>query len=482
MRRGSILILGATIVGPDSTAIGDCRIENGVITEVKYGEELTAGEGEYVVNAQGLHLIPGCIDPQVHFREPGHPEKEDLGSGSKAAAAGGITGFLDMPNNKPSVTTLSAMQKKLDSAANTCVTNYGFFIGATKENLDDLQEAVGTPDAPHAIPGICGIKIFMGSSTGNLLVDTDEALANIFANTAGLIAVHAEDEERLNERWPLFEFRTDIEAHAEWRDDRTALLATQRSANMAVKYGHRLHILHLTSGLESTWLKGRTALPKSGEADDSESTEGEDEGRVSLITTETLPQHLTFAEEDVHTEDVRLKMNPPIRSADDRDLLWQGLRDGTIQCIATDHAPHTLESKSLGFPKAPSGMPGVETSLAVMLNHVNSGNCSLQDVVNWMSTNVATCYGMEGKGVIAEGMDGDVVLVDLSMQIEVKDENSWTRVGWNPFRGRSLSGWPVLTIVAGIPVFERTDATGPKGRLLVKGGEVGEAIIMSPWK
>lgn len=495
MRNGSILILGATIVAPSSTFIGDCRIENGVICEVVSTEArngLVAKEGESVVNAEGLYLIPGCIDPQVHFREPGHPEKEDLGSGSKAAASGGITGFLDMPNNKPSVTTLAGMQKKLDSAANSCVTNYGFFIGATKHNLADLQEAVGTPEAPHSIPGICGIKIFMGSSTGNLLVDTDEALENIFANTAGLIAVHAEDEDRLNERWPLFEFRTDIEAHAEWRDDRCALLATQRSVNMAVIHCRRLHVLHLTSGIESTWLKGKTSLPAMDIANNADASSNSSNNPASasldatanspLITTETLPQHLTFAEEEVHTEDVRLKMNPPIRTSTDRQLLWEGLRNGTIQCIATDHAPHTLEDKSLGFPKAPSGMPGVETSLAVMLNHANSGKCTLEEVVKWMSPNVAACYGMEGKGVIAEGMDGDVVLIDMELEIEVKDENSWSRVGWNPFRGRKLSGWPVLTVVGGVPVFERTEATGPKGRILVADGVVGEPIIMAPWK
>ena len=336
-------------------------------------------------------------------------------------------------------------------------------------NLDELQAAVGIPNEPHAVPGICGIKVFMGSSTGDLLVNSEDSLAKIFANTAGLIAVHAEDEDRLNGRWPIFEGRNDIAAHAEWRDSETALIATQRATRLAQEFGHRLHILHLTSGLEADWLAGKTTLP-------SESRLRED----AIITTETLPQHLSFDELDVEREDTRLKMNPPIRTSADRETLWERLMDGTIQCMATDHAPHPLDGKKLGFPDAPSGMPGVETSLAVMLDHANNGLCSIEDIVKWMSTNVADCYNMVGKGKLCEGFDGDAVLVDLNLEIEVVDENSWSRVGWNPFNGRKITGWPVVTIVAGIPVFHRNDVTGPKGELLVNSGDAGEALIMTP--
>lgn len=470
-RRAGILIRGATMVTPQGAGIGDCRITDGVISELALNSKLEINEGEIFIEAEGLHLIPGCIDPQVHFREPGQPEKEDLQSGSAAAASGGVTSFLDMPNNQPAVITMDGMADKIDRAKNGCVTNFGFFIGATDENIDQLQLAVGKPDKPHSVPGICGIKVFMGSSTGDLLVDTEDSLDSIFANTAGLIAVHAEDEERLNSRWPDFAKRKDIAAHAEWRDSETALLATQRATRLAEKYQHRLHILHLTSGMEANWLHGKTTLP---------STSSES-GNEAIITTEVLPQHLTFDENDVNSAGTRLKMNPPIRYADDRTTLWQRLKDGTIQCLATDHAPHTLESKELGFPKSPSGMPGVETSLAVMLDHVNNGQCTLEDVVRWMSTNVADCYNMAGKGQLIEGSDGDVVLIDLNMEIKVEDDNSWSRVGWNPFSGRTLKGWPVLTIVAGIPVFMRNEKTGPKGELLVSAGEVGEPLIMSPW-
>ena len=461
--RGSMLIQGANMVLPTGIVLGDLRINDGIITEIIPGGGSTPDENEIYFDAAGLHLIPGVIDPQVHFREPGGAEKEDLQTGSAAAASGGVTSFLDMPNNNPPATTLESIQAKMDSASNKCVTNYGFFIGATPDNLEELQKAVGTPSHPLAIPGICGIKIFMGSSTGTLLVSEEQHLENIFANTAGLIAVHAEDEQRLNDRFEQLKHRTDMAAHAEWRDSECALLATKLAVGMAQKYSHRLHILHLTSGLEADWLCGIT---------DQEDL---------LITTETLPQHLTFDENDVERIGTRLKMNPPIRYSEDRDILWRRLHDGTINCIATDHAPHTLEKKEDGWPNAPSGMPGVETSLPVMLTHASEGRCTIESVVKWMSTNVASCYAMSGKGSIEVGNDGDVVLVDMNNHVEVNDVNSWSRVGWNPFAGRSLTGWPVLTVVSGNAVFERTQATGPKGRILVNPGEVGEPIFMSPW-
>ena len=407
--KRNLLILNATMVLPEGTMIGDLRVENGMITDIATGGGLEAMPDERIIDATGLHLLPGAIDPQVHFREPGQPEREDLGSGSAAAVSGGVTSFLDMPNNNPAITNLEGMQMKLDSAAVKCVNNYGFFIGATPTNLSDLQEAVGTPEAPIAIPGICGVKVFMGSSTGTLLVNEREALNTIFASTGGLIAVHAEDEDRLNERYPEFKDRTDMAAHAEWRDDVTALLATQLAVELAETHRHRLHILHLTSGLEADWLAGRTTLP--GTAD----------GRA-IITTEVLPQHLTFTEVDVEKEGVRLKMNPPIRYQEDFDILWRRIHDGTVQCIATDHAPHTLEAKAAGFPAAPSGMPGVGTSLPVMLTHAHKGRCTIEDVVRWMSTNVAACYNMESKGQLVAGYDADLVLVDMTNAIVVEGQ------------------------------------------------------------
>lgn len=463
----NILITGAKMVLPTTTVIGDLRITDGVISEISTESNLEPRDGELVHDATGLYLLPGMIDPQVHFRDPGQPEKEDLCSGSRAAASGGVTSFLDMPNNVPSQTTLQSMYEKLETASNRCITNYGFFIGATESNVEELQKTVGTPDSPIAIPGICGIKIFMGSSTGDLLVNESNALKTIFDNTAGLIAVHAEDETRMIEREKMIEGRTDMAAHAEWRDDITALIATKRAVGYAQDSGHRLHILHLTSGIEADWLNGLTSLTgKEGQAH---------------ITTEALPQHLTFDETDVEVLGTRLKMNPPIRYQKDKDILWKRLHDGTINCIATDHAPHTLDSKAKGFPSAPSGMPGVETSLPVMLTHAVNGSCSIEQVVQWMSSNVAECYGMIGKGKLEEGYDGDIVLVDMSKEHLVEDKNAWSTVGWNPFAGKKLIGWPVLTVVDGTPVFERNEETGPKGRCIIEPGQAGKPLVMTPW-
>ncbi|MBT60477.1 MAG: dihydroorotase [Euryarchaeota archaeon] len=467
--QGNLLITGATVVMLNETTVADVRVVDGIVETIDPMQQLTIEDGEIVIDGTGLHLLPGVIDPQVHFREPGQPEKEDLESGSAAAVSGGGTSFLDMPNNNPAITDLPGMQMKLDSAAAKCVNNYGFFIGATPNNVTDLQSAVGTPGSPVAIPGICGIKVFMGSSTGTLLVNERDALNEIFSKTAGLIAVHAEDEKRLVERYPTYENRTDIAAHAEWRDDTTALLATKLAVELAQEHNHRLHILHLTSGLEADWLNGITSLPSEA-------------GSGGVITTETLPQHLTFTDVDVKQHGTRLQMNPPIRYEQDKETLWKRLLDGTIQCMATDHAPHTLDAKSQGFPKAPSGMPGVETSLAVMLTHAKQGRCTIEQVARWMSTNVADCYNMIGKGRIEVGADADFVLVDMEKEYEVKDEHSWARVGWNPFHGKKLVGWAAVTIVAGVPVFERSEESGQKGRLLVEKGSVGTPIIMAPWQ
>ena len=302
----------------------------------------------------------------------------------------------------------------------------------------------------------------MGSSTGDLLVNERPHLENIFSNTGGLIAVHAEDEKRMDERFEMVKERKDMAAHAEWRDDECALLATKLAVELALKNEHRLHILHLTSGLEAKWLAGI-------------------DNKKGLISVETLPQHLTFSEDDVAKEGTRLKMNPPIRYKKDREELWDGLYNDVIRCIATDHAPHSIEAKSMGWPHAPSGMPGVETSLPVMLTHADNGKCSIEDVVKWMSTNVAELYQMVGKGKIEVGYDGDVVLVDMQTKHTVRDENAWSRVGWNPFRGMELTGWPVLTVVDGVPVFQRNEETGPKGEILVEPGSVGRKIVMMPW-
>ena len=445
---GHLLIQNATLVLPDRVVEGDLRVSGGTISTIAPGGGLSPVSQEDVIDATGLHLLPGAIDPHVHFREPGHTDKEDLESGSRAAAAGGVTSFLDMPNNSPNATNRATLERKIALAGKKSVTHHGFFIGATKDNIGDLQSVEG-------MDGVCGIKIFMGSSTGDLLVHEQEHLEDIFANTGGIIATHAEDEERLQMRTAEFRHRTDIASHAECRDVECAFLATKRAVSLAKDHDHRLHIVHLTSGVEADWLH---------------------RNKGDLVTTEVCTQHLTFDQDDVERLGERALMNPPIRYTEDRDSLWRRLKDGTIDCIVTDHAPHTLEAKSVGFPNSPAGMPGVETSLPMMLTHAKNGKCSVSDVVRWMCEGPARVYGIQKKGSLIEGNDGDLTIVDLESERTITDSDTWTRVGWTPYDGMELTGWPRFTIVDGEVVHKR-DVSGPlRGTPVALPGSAGRAL------
>ena len=436
------------MVLPNRIVEGDLRVSNGLIKTVAPFGGLQPEIGELVIDGTGLHLLPGVIDPHVHFRDPGNPEKEDFESGSRAAAAGGITSFLDMPNTSPNATNRLALEEKIAAAAKKAVTHHGFFIGATTNNVSDLQSVQG-------MDGICGIKIFMGSSTGNLLVHEQKHLENIFANTGGIIATHAEDEIRLQSRIAEFKHRTDIAAHAECRDIECALIATKRATALAKDHSHRLHIVHLTSGKEADWLSSK---------------------KGDLITTEVCTQHLTFDQDDVEKLGVRALMNPPIRYTEDKEKLWSRLKDGTIDCIVTDHAPHTLEAKSVGFPKAPAGMPGVETSLPRMLTHAKEGKCSISDIVKWMCAGPAKVYGIKNKGSLIEGFDGDLTLVDLENHRIIQDSDTWTRVGWTPYDGMELTGWPMYTIVDGNVVHKRDSGGSLRGSSVALAGSTGRVL------
>ena len=436
------------MVLPNRIVEGDLRVSNGLIKTVAPFGGLQPEIGELVIDGTGLHLLPGVIDPHVHFRDPGNPEKEDLESGSRAAAAGGITSFLDMPNTSPNATNRLALEEKIAAASKKAVTHHGFFIGATTNNVSDLQSVQG-------MDGICGIKIFMGSSTGNLLVHEQKHLENIFANTGGIIATHAEDEIRLQSRIAEFKHRTDIAAHAECRDIECALIATKRATALAKDHSHRLHIVHLTSGKEADWLSSK---------------------KGDLITTEVCTQHLTFDQDDVEKLGVRALMNPPIRYTEDKEKLWSRLKDGTIDCIVTDHAPHTLEAKSVGFPKAPAGMPGVETSLPRMLTHAKDGKCSISDIVKWMCAGPAKVYGIKNKGSLIEGFDGDLTLVDLENHRIIQDSDTWTRVGWTPYDGMELTGWPMYTIVDGNVVHKRDSGGELRGSSVALAGSTGRVL------
>ena len=446
--NGRLLVQNATMVLPDRIVEGDLRVSNGLIKTIAPFGGLQPEIGEYVIDGTGLHLLPGAIDPHVHFRDPGNPEKEDLESGSRAAAAGGVTSFLDMPNTSPNATNRLALEAKIALAAKKSVTHHGFFIGATTNNVSDLQSVQG-------MDGVCGIKIFMGSSTGDLLVHEQKHLEEIFANTGGIIATHAEDEVRLQSRITKFKHRRDIAAHAECRDIECALIATKRAAALAKDHTHRLHIVHLTSGKEADWLASN---------------------KGDLITTEVCTQHLSFDQDDVEKLGVRALMNPPIRYTEDKEKLWNRLKDGTIDCIVTDHAPHTLEAKSVGFPKAPAGMPGVETSLPRMLTHAKDGRCSISDIVKWMCAGPAKVYGIKNKGSLIEGFDGDLTLVDLENHRIIQDSDTWTRVGWTPYAGMELTGWPMYTIVDGNVVHKRDSGGSLRGSSVALPGSTGRVL------
>jgi dihydroorotase len=416
----SLLIQNAQILMPDGTfQTGGVAIEGETIVQVG----ATDATADRTLDATGLVLLPGVIDPQVHFREPGLEHKEDLHTASCACVRGGVTSFLEMPNTIPLTITQAALDDKLDRAASKSLANYGFFVGATSENLPDLQTA-----SPA-----CGIKIFMGSQHGALLVDDETHLDPIFATGTRLIAVHAEDQARINDRKKEFAGTTDVAMHSVIQDSEAALNATKLAVKLSKKYQRRLHILHLSTGIEAEYL--RTDKP-------------------DWVTVEVTPQHLTLNTDDYATLGNLIQMNPPIRSAWDNETLWKALLDGVIDFIATDHAPHTLEEKAKGYPYSPSGMPGVETSLAVMLTHAKSGKCTVAQVSNWMSTAVAKAYHIPKKGLIQSGYDADLVLVDLEHFKVVKREEVLSKCGWNPFEGRSLTGWAIYTIVLGQVAFE----------------------------
>jgi dihydroorotase len=435
MNATSLLIRHARILLADrSWLIGDVLVRDERIVEI--AAEIATTEVTREIDATGLLLLPGVIDPQVHFREPGLEHKEDLTTASRACAKGGVTSFLEMPNTKPLTITQAALDDKLQRASQKSIVNYGFFIGATPANLPDLRAA-----SP-----VCGIKAFMGSQHGDLLVDTQAVLEPIFAEGKRLIAVHAEDQARINQRKQEFAGITDPAIHSQIQDDIAALNATKLALDLSQKYQRRLHILHLSTAIEVEYLR---------------------QHKPAWVTAEVTPQHLLLNTDAYAKIGTLAQMNPPLRSHHDNDVLWQGLLDGTIDFIATDHAPHTLDEKAKGYPNTPSGMPGVETALPVMLTQAVAGKCSIEQVSNWMSTAVATAYGIPNKGAIAIGYDADLVLVDVERYHVLERADVESKCGWSPFEGWSLTGYPVYTIVNGNVVFDRGEINSEiKGKAL----------------
>ena len=420
-----LLISQANILLPSGEfLLGDVLIEKGKISQV--GSLINNNTDiNTILDGSGLTLLPGVIDPQVHFREPGLEHKEDLFTASSACAKGGVTSFLEMPNTNPLTTSQAALSDKLALAASKCLVNYGFFIGATGHNLEELLTAVPA----------CGIKIFMGSMHGPLLVDQKEQLESIFAQGERLIAVHAEDQARIKERRGQYLGSShDVSLHSVIQDEIAALNATKLAVELSCTYKRRLHILHLSTGIEADFLR---------------------QHKTEWITAEVTPQHLLLSTDSYASLGTLAQMNPPLRSVENQAILWQALLDGVIDFIATDHAPHTLAEKAQSYPSSPSGMPGVETSLPLMLTQAMQGRCTVPQVAKWMSTNVAKAYCISNKGMIAPGYDADLVLVDLNNYQPVLRENLKTKCGWSPFEGWSLTGWPIHTIVGGHLVYSK---------------------------
>lgn len=418
----SVLIRSARIARPDGSMFeGDVACEDGRIARIDGGIDAPASE---TIDARGRLLLPGVIDPQVHFREPGAEQKEDLGTGSRAAVKGGVTSFLEMPNTNPPTTDQAAIDDKLARAARKSVANYGFFIGATPDNLDAL----------NSVQRVCGIKIFMGSSTGTLLVNRVTDLERIFGNGTRLIAVHAENEERILARRAQFAGQTDPAVHSEIRDNAVALAATELALSLSKRYHRRLHILHLSTREEVALLR---------------------RDKPAWVTAEAIPNHLLLNVGHYAQLGSRVQMNPPIRTTADNEALWQGLRDGIIDFIATDHAPHTLEEKAKTYPDTPSGMPGVETSLPLMLTQMQAGRCTLAQLQKWMCYGPAEAYRIPNKGKILEGWDADLTLVDMETVRPARDEDMFTRVRWTPYNGWPLTGWPIYTLVGGRVVYDQ---------------------------
>ena len=420
-----LLIRNARILLPDGNfLVGDVLVRDRQIVQVAPAIPSPTNEQVREIDATNLTLLPGVIDPQVHFREPGLEHKEDLFTASCACARGGVTSFLEMPNTRPLTTTQQALDDKLQRASQKCLVNYGFFIGATAENLPDLLTAHPTP----------GIKIFMGSMHGALLVDQEAALESIFANGKRLIAVHAEDQTRIQQRRQEFAGIHDPSVHSQIQDNTAALKATELALKLSKKYQRRLHILHLSTAEEADLLRV---------------------DKPDWVTAEVTPQHLLLNTSAYSKIGTWAQMNPPLRSPHDNQVLMQALLDGVIDFIATDHAPHTLAEKAQEYPNTPSGMPGVETSLALMLTQAMQGRCKVAQVSHWMSKAVAQAYSIPKKGAIAPGYDADLVLVDLNTYRPVLREELLTKCGWSPFEGWNLTGWAVMTIVGGQVAYEQ---------------------------
>lgn len=410
------IFANGTLVNHDGVGRRDVGVRDGRIVAIGSLSHMSAGE---VVDCTGLHVLPGVIDSQVHFREPGQEHKEDLQSGSLAAVMGGVTAVFEMPNTNPLTTSEAALADKVARARNRMHCDFAFWVGGTRDNVDDIPEL-------ERLPGAAGIKVFMGSSTGDLLVADDEGVTAILSKARRRAAFHSEDEYRLEERKPL-RVTGDPSSHPVWRDAVAALQCTERLVRIAHATGAKIHVLHISTAEEMVFLAKHK----------------------DVATVEVTPHHLSLSSDDYARLGTLLQMNPPVRDLTHQAGIWWGLQQGVADVLGSDHAPHTLAEKDKPYPQSPSGMPGVQTLVPVMLDHVAKGRLSIERFVDLSSHGPGRIYGMATKGRVAVGYDADLTIVDLKRTVTITNAQSASRAGWTPYHGREVTGWPVGTIIRG---------------------------------
>ncbi|KQS53926.1 dihydroorotase [Brevundimonas sp. Leaf363] len=423
-----LIVRGGEVANHAGQGMADVGVIDGKIAFIGDLSQASAGE---TFDASGLTVLPGVIDTQVHFREPGLEWKEDLETGSRAAALGGVVAVFEMPNTEPTTTDPEALADKLARANNRMWTDHAFYVGGTHDNARFLGEL-------ERLPGCCGIKVFMGASTGTLLVADDDGVREVLKHTNRRATFHSEDEYRLVERRPLAR-AGDWTSHPEVRDAESAIMSTRRLVRLAQETGKRIHVLHVTTAEEIEFLADHK----------------------DVATVEVTPQHLTLTAPEAYE---RLKglaqMNPPIRSAEHVAGLWRAIEMGVADVLGSDHAPHTLEEKARPYPASPSGMPGVQTLVPVMLTHVADGRLSLERFIDLTSAGANRVFGTANKGRMAEGYDADLTIVDLKAKKTIVHAEMASRCGWTPFDGMEATGWPMATIVRGRVVMRDGELIG----------------------
>ncbi|WP_150524423.1 dihydroorotase [Roseibium sediminis] len=423
-----LILKGGTVVNQDGEGQRDVAVRGGRIVGLGSFDPSQAGE---VIDCTGLHVLPGVIDSQVHFREPGIEHKEDLESGSRAAVMGGVTSVFEMPNTNPLTTTEETLADKVSRAHHRMHCDFAFWVGGTRDNVKDIPEL-------ERLPAAAGIKVFMGSSTGNLLVEDDKGVRDILSVTRRRAAFHSEDEFRLRERANL-RVENDPRSHPIWRDEIAALQCTQRLVTIAREVGAKIHILHLSTAEEVDYLVDHK----------------------DVASIEVTPHHLTLTDEAYVRLGTLVQMNPPVRAARHGERLWYGLEQGILDILGSDHAPHLLEEKQQPYPKSPSGMTGVQTLVPIMLDHVNAGRLSLARFVDMSSAGPARLFQTARKGRIAIGYDADFTVVDLKKTKTITNDWIASKCGWTPYDGKSVTGWPVGTIIRGQQVMWEDELTQP---------------------